>query len=161
LIHEGQPLVADFGIALAISNAGGGRITETGLSIGTPRYMSPEQAVADRTIYGPTDIYPPGAVTDVMLTREPPHVGATAQAMIARVLSGRPRSIRATRASVPAQLEAGVDRALEKLAADRWPSAREFAEALNGARQVAGSGGTLGLPSGRAVPSLREVAAWT
>ena len=161
LIQEGQPLVADFGIALAISNAGGGRLTETGLSLGTPRYMSPEQAAGDRAIDGRSDIYSLGAVTYEMLTGEPPHVGATAQAIIARVLSERPRSIRATRASVPAHLEAVVDRALEKLAADRWASARDFAEALNGERQVAASSSTLGLPSGRAVPSVREVAAWT
>ena len=74
LLHEGQPLVADFGIALALTNAGGNRITQTGLSLGTPAYISPEQATGDRTIDARTDIYSLGAVLYEMLTGEPPHV---------------------------------------------------------------------------------------
>src|SRR5207244_1826897 len=79
LLHEGQPLIADFGIALAVSNAGGARITQTGLSLGTPQYMSPEQATGDRIIDGRTDIYSLGAMLYEMLTREPPHAGTTAR----------------------------------------------------------------------------------
>jgi len=75
LLHAGQPVVADFGIALAVSNAGGQRVTQTGLSLGTPQYMSPEQAAGDRAIEGRTDIYSLGAVLYEMLTGEPPHVG--------------------------------------------------------------------------------------
>ena len=75
LLHDGQPLVADFGIALAVSNAGGTRVTQTGLSFGTPQYMSPEQATGDRAIDGRTDIYSLGAVLYEMLTGEPPHTG--------------------------------------------------------------------------------------
>src|SRR5881394_855019 len=86
LLHEGQPLVADFGIALAVSNAGGGRVTQTGLSLGTPQYMSPEQATGDRAIDGRTDIYSLAAVTYEMLTGDPPHIGSTSQAVIARML---------------------------------------------------------------------------
>ncbi len=119
LLHEGQPLVADFGIALAISNAGRARITQTGLSLGTPQYMSPEQATGDRVIDRRTDVYSLGALTCEMLTGEPPHVGSTSQAVIARVLTEKPRSIRTTRPSVPEHVEATVDRALEKLPADR------------------------------------------
>src|SRR5690348_11130571 len=105
LLHEGQPLVADFGIALAISNAGGARITQTGLSLGTPQYMSPEQATGDRAIDGRTDIYSLGALTYEMLAGEPPHTGATAQAIIARVITDKPRSVRATRDTVPEHVD--------------------------------------------------------
>ena len=139
LLHEGQPLVADFGIALAVSNAGGSRITQTGLSLGTPQYMSPEQATGDRVIDGRTDIYSVGAMLYEMLTGDPPHSGSTAQAVIAHVLTEKPRSVRAERSSVPLQVEAALDRALAKLPADRWGTGREFADALagNGARIAA------------------------
>src|SRR5881296_3388687 len=80
LLQAGQPVVADFGIALAVSNAGGARITQTGLSLGTPQYMSPEQATGDRVIDGRTDIYSLGAVLYEMLAGDPPHTGSTAQA---------------------------------------------------------------------------------
>jgi len=164
LLQEGQPLVADFGIALAISNAGGSRITQTGLSLGTPQYMSPEQATGDRAIDARTDIYSLGALTYEMLTGEPPHVGSTSQAIIARVLTERPRSIRATRPSVPEQVEASVDCALEKLPADRWATARDFADALNGVRHVTRSTGML--PSARSTAvsrasRSREIVAWS
>ena len=137
LMHEGQPLVADFGIALAVSKAGGNRITQTGLSLGTPQYMSPEQATGDRAIDARTDLYSLGALTYEMLTGEPPHVGSTSQAIIARVLTEKPRSIRASRPSVPEQVSVAVHRALEKLPADRWSSAKEFADALAGKSVVA------------------------
>jgi serine/threonine-protein kinase len=132
LLHDGQPLVADFGIALAISNASGARITQTGISLGTPQYMSPEQATGDRVIDGRTDIYSLGALTYEMLTGEPPHAGSTSQAIIARVLTERPRGIRAVRPSVPQYVEATVEKALEKLPADRWPTARAFSDGLQG-----------------------------
>src|SRR5262249_33209974 len=80
LFQAGQPVIADFGIALAVRKAGGTRVTQTGLSLGTPQYMSPEQATGDRSIDGRSDIYSLGAVTYEMLTGEPPHAGPTAQA---------------------------------------------------------------------------------
>src|SRR3954468_8557644 len=123
LMQEGQPVVADFGIALAITKAGGARITQTGLSLGTPQYMSPEQATGDRVIDARTDIYSLGALTYEMLTGEPPHVGATAQAIIARVLTEEPRGMRMTRPAVPEAVDAAVRQALEKLPADRWGTA--------------------------------------
>ena len=170
LLQEGQPLVADFGIALAVSNAGGTRITQTGLSLGTPHYMSPEQATGDRVIDARTDIYSLGALVYEMLTGEPPHTGSTSQAIIARVLTERPRSIRASRPSVPDQVEAAVERALEKLPADRWTTAHEFTEGLAGARSVtrsanfatrtvAGTGQSRSSLLGK--PGLRESVAWT
>lgn len=131
LLHEGEPLVADFGIALAVSNAGGGRITQTGLSLGTPQYMSPEQATGDRVIDGRTDIYSLGALVYEMLTAEPPHVGPTAQSIIARLMTEQPRPINLSRRSVPAHVEAAVMRALEKLPADRFQTAEQFRTALS------------------------------
>jgi hypothetical protein len=162
LLHEGQPLVADFGIALAISNAGGARITQTGLSLGTPQYMSPEQATGDRVIDGRTDVYSLGALTYEMLTGEAPHTGATSQAVIARVLTEKPRSIRATRPSVPEHVEATVDKALEKLPADRWATARDFAEALSGARPFTRTTSSNAAASkhGSRPARSREMAAW-
>jgi serine/threonine-protein kinase len=130
LLREGQPLVADFGIALAVSNAGGARVTQTGLSLGTPQYMSPEQATGDRTIDGRTDIYSLASVLYEMLAGDPPFTGSTAQAIIARVLTDTPRNIRAARSAVPLHVEWAMTRAMEKLPADRWPTARQFAEAL-------------------------------
>src|SRR3982751_6180300 len=130
LLHEGQPLVTDFGIALAVSKAGGERVTQTGLSLGTPQYMSPEQATGERTIDGRTDIYSLGAMLYEMLTGDPPHVASTAQAVIARVITETPRPVSASRSHVTASVDAAVARALEKLPADRWPTAHAFATAL-------------------------------
>ena len=137
LLQHGQPVVADFGIALAVTKAGGNRITQTGLSLGTPQYMSPEQATGDRVIDGRSDIYSLAAVTYEMLTGEPPHIGHTSQAIIARVLTDKPRPIRATRSAVPEHIEQALARALEKLPADRFNTAREFADALTGKAGVA------------------------
>ena len=132
LLHEGQPLVADFGIALAVSNAGGARVTQTGISLGTPQYMSPEQATGDRAIDARTDVYALGAVLYEMLTGDPPHLGGTAQSIIAKVLTERPRPIRSARQSVPSHVDRSVLRALEKLPADRFATAQEFSAALTG-----------------------------
>lgn len=130
LLQDGQPLIADFGIALAVSRAGGKRITQTGMSLGTPQYMSPEQATADHAIDGRTDIYSLGAVLYEMLTGDPPYTGSTSQAIIAKMLTDKPRSIRLARPAVPAQVEAAVERALAKLPADRFATGLEFSEAL-------------------------------
>jgi eukaryotic-like serine/threonine-protein kinase len=132
LLQDGQPVIADFGIALAISKAGGERVTQTGLSLGTPQYMSPEQATGDRVIDARTDVYSLGAVTYEMLTGEPPHTGNTAQAIIARLMTEEPRSITAARRTVPVHVDEAVRCALEKLPADRFATAAQFADALNG-----------------------------
>ena len=131
LLQAGQPVIADFGIALAVSNAGGGRITQTGLSLGTPLYMSPEQATGDRGIDGRTDIYSLAAMAYEMLTGEAPHVGATSQAIIARLMTEEPRPMTTLRRNVPPAINAAVMRALEKLPADRYATAKEFAAALS------------------------------
>ena len=143
LLHEGQPLLADFGIALAVSKAGGQRVTESGLSLGTPQYMSPEQAAADRVIDGRSDIYSLGAVTYEMLTGDPPHTGNTAQAIISRVMTERPRPVRASRDTAPVHVEQAIEVALAKLPADRFGTAAEFADAMLG-KGSALSSATLG-----------------
>lgn len=130
LVHEGQPLITDFGIALAVTQATGSRLTETGLSLGTPHYMSPEQATGDRQIDGRSDIYALGAVAYEMLAGEPPHDGPSAQAVIAKIVTEEPRRLRLLRPSVPAHVEASIHKALAKLPADRFATAGDFAQAL-------------------------------
>src|SRR6186997_126099 len=131
LLHDGQALVADFGIALAVTQAGGARMTETGLSLGTPHYMSPEQAMGEREITPRSDVYALGAVLYEMLTGEPPFTGNTAQAVVARVLTENPRPLTTQRHTIPRNVESAVLTALEKLPADRFATAAEFAEALH------------------------------
>ena len=130
LMQSGQPLVADFGIALAVSQAGGARLTETGLSLGTPHYMSPEQATGDRELDARSDIYSLGAMVYEMLTGDPPHVGSTAQAVVAHILTEEPQDLAARRHTVPPHVAATVHKALEKLPADRFASAGRFSAAL-------------------------------
>jgi serine/threonine-protein kinase len=142
LLQDGTALVADFGIALAASKAGSERMTETGMSVGTPQYMSPEQAMGEREITARSDIYALGAVTYEMLAGEAPFSGTTAQAIVAKVLTEEPRSLTAQRRSVPPQVEDAVFTALEKLPADRFGTGAEFAAALSApaaARSGAGS----------------------
>ena len=124
-------MLADFGIALAVSEAGGNRLTETGLSLGTPQYMSPEQATGDRQLDARSDLYSLAAVLYEMLAGEPPVTGATAQAMIAKLMTERPVHLRVVRSTVPEAIDAAVARALDKTPADRFPSAGEFARALD------------------------------
>jgi serine/threonine protein kinase len=97
LIHDGQPMVADFGIALAVSQAGGTRLTETGLSVGTPHYMSPEQAMGDRELDARSDVYSLGAMLYEMLAGEPPYTGPTAQAIVAKVITEKAPPVTAAR----------------------------------------------------------------
>jgi eukaryotic-like serine/threonine-protein kinase len=130
LLQEGQPLVADFGIALAVSKAGGTRLTETGLAIGTPAYMSPEQAAGDPTLDGRSDLYSLACVLYEMLTGEPPYTAQTAQAMIVRRLVDPMPSIRAVRDTVPVFVEETIRRALAKAPADRFATMGAFADAL-------------------------------
>ena len=131
LLHESEPLVADFGIALAVSEAGGERLTGTGFSIGTPYYMSPEQATGDRQPDARSDIYSLGCVLYEMLAGEPPHSGPNAQAVLARILTEPPRELRKLRGSVPVALERVVAKSLSRFPADRYTTAAAFAEALS------------------------------
>ncbi len=130
LLHDGSALVADFGIALAASSGAGTRMTETGMSLGTPHYMSPEQAMGEREITARSDVYALGCITYEMLVGEPPFSGPTAQAIIARVMTEEPRPLTSQRKTVPANVAATVTRALQKLPADRFETAKAFADAL-------------------------------
>ncbi|HEV8356920.1 MAG TPA: protein kinase [Gemmatimonadales bacterium] len=132
LLQHGQALVADFGIALAVSAAGGGgeRLTEAGISVGTPNYMSPEQASGDRAVDARSDIYALGALTYEMLTGDPPHHASTIPALVAKIMSEKPSPISRSRELVPANVDAAVQRALAKSPADRFARAAHFAEAL-------------------------------
>jgi eukaryotic-like serine/threonine-protein kinase len=143
LLHDGQALVADFGIALAVSTAGGGRMTETGLSLGTPHYMSPEQAMGEREITARSDVYALGALTYEMLTGDPPFTGSSAQSIVAKVMTEKPAPPSRLRDTVPEAVEDAVLTALQKLPADRFGSAAEFAAALHGGGAIAGR---MGMP---------------
>jgi len=130
LLQGDHALVADFGIALAVHQAGGARVTQTGLSLGTPQYMSPEQAMGEKVIDARADIYALGAVTYEMLVGEPPFTGPSVQAIVARLMSEDPRSIVSQRKAVSENVEYAVMRALEKIPADRFATTHEFVQAL-------------------------------
>jgi Tol biopolymer transport system component len=130
LLQRGQALVTDFGIALAMRAANSPRLTETGLSLGTPAYMSPEQALGDQDLDARTDVYSLGAMLFEMIAGHPPFTAATAQGVVAKVIAEPPASLTAERSTVPEHVSAAVRIALEKLPADRFPTARAFAEAL-------------------------------
>ena len=130
LLDAGVPKLTDFGIAIAVQEAGGTRLTETGLVIGTPQYMSPEQATGDRHLDGRSDLYSLGAVIYEMLAGEPPVLGNTAQAIIARLITEKPTPLRVVRSTVPEALSQVVERALAKVPADRFATGAEFAATL-------------------------------
>src|SRR5215216_596109 len=130
LLHDGRPMVADFGIALAVSAAAGGRMTETGLSLGTPHYMSPEQATAEKEITARSDVYSLGSVLYEMLTGEPPHMGTSAQQIIMKIITEPAAPVTKLRKSVPPNVAAAVAKSLEKLPADRFENSKSFSDAL-------------------------------
>jgi serine/threonine-protein kinase len=142
LFQEGEPVVSDFGIALAVSSAGEGRLTETGLSLGTPYYMSPEQAAGDATPTAASDIYSLACVLYEMLTGEPPHTGASAQAILGKIFLGDVTPPTKLRRTIPVNVEAAILKALERLPADRFESGGQFTAALQdkGFRHGAGVG---------------------
>lgn len=151
LLQSGRAVVADFGIALAVQHAGGARMTQTGLSLGTPQYMAPEQAMGERNVDARADIYALGAMTYEMLAGEPPFTGPTAQVIVARVMTERSRPLRTVRDTVPESVEAAVATALEKLPADRFASAALFSQALS--VPTSGTGLHMGIAAA-AVPAV-------
>ena len=140
LLQDGQALVADFGIALAVQQAGASRKTQTGMSLGTPAYMSPEQAMGERDIGPRSDVYALGAMTYEMLAGEPPFTGPNSQAIVAKVLTEPPPPSAPQAPDVCSAIEDAVLTALQKLPADRFSSAKDFADALDG-RGYARNGG--------------------
>ena len=132
LLEDGHAITADFGIARAVSEAGGERLTQTGVTLGTPTYMSPEQAMAERVLDGRTDMYSLACVLYEMLAGQPPFVGANAQAVIARHTLDTVPSLTVVRSTIPDEVEEVVMRALSKVPADRYGTVAEFTAALNG-----------------------------
>jgi serine/threonine-protein kinase len=131
LLHEGEPMIADFGIALAMAAASGARLTESGLAVGTPEYMSPEQAFGEQDPDGRSDVYSLASVLFELLAGEPPYTGPTAMSVLTKRSVDPVPSVRRLRATVPAGIEKVLMRALAKSPADRFPSAAAFAEALS------------------------------
>jgi TolB-like protein len=131
LISGGHAVIADFGIARAISAAGGEKLTGTGFAMGTPAYMSPEQALGERQLDARSDLYSLGCVLYEMLVGEPPHTGPTAQAIIARRVSEPVPSAHTTRETVPQALDAVLRRGLARVPADRYATAAAFSDALS------------------------------
>ena len=137
LTTQGEALLADFGIARPLDTSSADTaLTSTGLAVGTPRYMSPEQATGERTLDARSDVYALGAVCYEMLAGEPPFVGSSAQAVVAKMLSGDAPSVRVLRPGVSAAIDAAIHRALARVPADRWPTAAEFARALSSAEHA-------------------------
>ena len=137
LLQEGSALLADFGIALAVSQAGGTRLTETGMSVGTPQYMSPEQATGERELDARSDLYALAAVLYEMLTGEPPHTGPNARAVVAKLMTAEPVPVGVLRPGMPTGVQQAITRALAKVPSDRFASVAEFATALEGMGPVA------------------------
>ncbi len=130
LLADGAVLVADFGVALAITNSTDRRMTETGLSLGTPQYKTPEQSMGERTIDGRSDIYSLSCVLYEMLAGEPPFTGPSSQAIVAKILTEAPPPVTAQRPATPPSVAEAIRRGLEKIPADRFATASDFASAL-------------------------------
>ena len=158
LLQGGHALVADFGIALAASKVGGNRMTETGMSLGTPQYMSPEQAMGERELDARTDIYALGCVMFEMLAGEPPFTGPTAQAIVAKVVTAPAPSVRSKRETVPEYVDDAIRIALQKTPADRFRTAAEFAAAI-GPLGATTSRATLAVPRRSSPSRLAALAA--
>jgi serine/threonine-protein kinase len=147
LFQGGQPVVGDFGIALAVGAGGAARLTETGLSVGTPYYMSPEQATGDQQVGARSDIYSLGCVLYEMLVGDPPYTGSTAQAVLGQIISGKPVTATEKRPAVPANVDGVIRKALEKMPADRFATASDFATAVADPAFRYGETGAAGAPS--------------
>jgi tetratricopeptide (TPR) repeat protein len=168
LLVDGQAMVADFGIARAVRSAGGARITDSGTTLGTPLYMSPEQATGDREVDGRSDIYSLACVVHELLAGQPPFTGTTAEAIVMQHLSVAPRPVSELRPTTPPAATAAILKALAKSPADRYSKASEFADALAGAAAVASTTAAhavatpdappSGTPVGRVSTTARTVA---
>lgn len=156
LTRDGSTLVADFGIARALDATAGQALTQTGMSIGTPAYMSPEQASGDRDIDARADIYALGVVLYELLAGEAPFTGPTAQAIIAKRFSQAPPSVRATRPNVPEAVDRAIQRALALVPGDRFPTAESFAAALDSEPTLTTAPATMATPRAAIGPARRH-----
>jgi serine/threonine-protein kinase len=134
LLSEGHALVADFGIARAVEDGSGQSLTKTGLAVGTPQYMAPEQATGERDVDGRADLYATGAILYEMLTGEPPFTGANARVILTKSLTEKPKPVTQVRAGLLPVLDVVVQKALAKSADDRYASAADFVAALDASR---------------------------
>src|ERR1700722_12498903 len=157
LLEDGHALVADFGIARALASAGDEKLTQTGVTLGTPKYMSPEQAAADTRIDGRSDVYSLACVLYEMLAGQPPFVGPNAQAIIARHALDTAPPLSIVRPTMPPALELVVKKALSKVPADRFATASDFADALRSPVQATA---TWGIPTGPTAVAQRGVPRW-
>jgi serine/threonine-protein kinase len=130
LLESGHAVVADFGIARAIDVAGGAQLTETGIAVGTPEYMSPEQAGGSKDLDGRSDLYSLGCVLHEMLAGQPPFTGPTVESLVHQHLSAEPPSVTAIRPSVPGWVVVALERCLAKTPADRFNPVAQFGEAI-------------------------------
>ena len=153
LLQDGQALVADFGIALSLTNSGGARMTEVGTLLGTPHYMSPEQATGQPDVTARADVYALGCLTYEMLLGEPPFAAPTTPAVIARLLSEPPGPVAARRRTVSASLERAIHTALEKVPADRFGSTTAFSAALASAASESSTLVRTAAPAQHATPA--------
>jgi serine/threonine-protein kinase len=160
LFEAGHAVVADFGIARAVSAAGGAHLTETGLAIGTPAYMSPEQAAGSQDVDGRSDLYSLGCVLYEMLGGDPPFYASTPQAVLAKKLSEAVPRISVVREAVPAGVEAALTKALARTPADRWPTAAEFGAALAHPETVATRSGAAAPTRTRPIRALQSLPRW-
>jgi len=157
LLVDGEAVVADFGIALALGAAGGGRLTEHGVSVGTPRYMSPEQATGE-AVDGRADVYALSCVLYEMLAGQTPYSDVTLQALVARLLTDHPVHPRLLRDTIPEELDRTIMTALAKVPADRFPTAEAFSEALAAAVTTAPTVGRRPGPAAMALGVAASVA---
>ena len=142
LLSEGHALVADFGIARAVGEGGGEQLTRTGIAVGTPQYMAPEQATGDKEVDGRADVYATGAVLYEMLAGEPPFTGPSARVILTRSLTEAPRALTGARQGLPAAVDGVVQKSLAKNPADRYATGAALVTALDGLRQAGMSSGT-------------------
>ena len=157
MLHQGEAVVTDFGIAKAVTSAAGQNLTQTGSTVGTPAYMSPEQASGDADVDGRSDVYSLGCVLFEMLAGRHPFEATTAQAMLVKHLTQAVPSLRAVRAGLPEGLERTVTRALAKAPGDRFATATEFAQALHSGSTPPGVS-TVSQPVARSAPASKSVA---
>jgi len=154
MLHEGEPLVTDFGIAKAVTAAAAENLTQTGTAVGTPAYMSPEQAAGEAELDGRSDIYSLGAMVYEMLTGRTPFTGPTAQAIIAQCFTEPPPPMARARDGIPEGVEQAVLRALAKVPGDRFASAMQFAQALSLTGVTTPPGTPAGAPGGKSIAVL-------